>query len=79
MGGKGGYYVNDAPGYWGRYGSPEKIAELASDLYNREDSISFYLPAIQYDYKYSHQINIWGSDSGEDVLIEFIYASNQCG
>lgn len=79
MGGKGGFEINGAPGYWGRYGALEKIVELATRLKGENDDISFSLPAVQYNLKYSHRINIWGSDNPDEVLVEFIYASDQCG
>jgi len=79
LGGKGGYEIYGAPKFWGRYGTPEKIAELAAQLKGEDDDVSFYLPAVQHDLKYSHKINIWGSENGKEVLIEFIYSSDQCG
>jgi len=32
LGGKNGYEINGAPGYWGRYGTLDKIVEIAKNL-----------------------------------------------
>ena len=77
LGGKGGYEIHGATDYWGRYGTPEKIVELASKLKGKEDDISFYMPDVQYDLKYSHKINIWGCENKSKVLIEFIFSDSR--
>ena len=56
LGGKNGYEINGIGNYWGRYGSIDKIVELAKTLENSDQDFEFYYPAKQYDRKYSHQI-----------------------
>ena len=79
LGGKNGYEINGIEGYWGRYASLEKIEELARTLQTENNSFSFYFPAPQYEYKYSHRIFLYGTKKPGSVLIEFEEASDQCG
>jgi len=77
LGGKNGYEINGVANYWGRYGSIDKIVELASSL--EDDEFEFYFPAKQYDFKYSHRIGIEGIKGTTDIEIEYLEASSQCG
>jgi len=77
--GRGGYLIHGGSGYSGRYGTLEKIVELVSEKNSSKGCISFELPAIQYDLKYSHMVNIWIKQDAESIRMEFIYASDQCG
>ena len=77
--GKKSYKVNGVGKYWGKYASVEKIAELALTLKTEDDWFTFYLPAKEYDYKYSHRIGIYGTTEEKIFTIEFLEASSQCG
>lgn len=79
LGGENGLKINGAPGYWGRYASLDKIAELAKQVKDEESNFSISYPAPEYDLKYYHMINIWPSDQVDHVSMEIIRAPDQCG
>ena len=60
--GKKSYKVNGIGKYWGKYASLETIVDLASHLSSPADDFTFYLPAKEYDYQYSHRIGVIGSE-----------------
>jgi hypothetical protein len=57
--GENGFEVNGINSYWGRYANIKKIVELAHNMKDDEDWFSFYFPAEEYDFKYSHRIAIY--------------------
>ena len=79
LGGSGGYKITGTNGYWGRYGTPEKIVELASNLEGENDCISYNLPSALHNRKYSHRVVIWGTKSNKHLLVEFNFSGDQCG
>ncbi len=79
LGGEGGFEVNGIGSYWGRYASIKKIVELAYSMKNDEDWFTFYFPAEEYDFKYSHDIAIYWIEKKGFILFEYTEASNQCG
>lgn len=79
LGAKNGFEINGIGDYWGRYGSIEKIVELAASLVDENDDFTFYFPAKQYERKYSHRIGIAGVSGSDQVEVEYLEASGQCG
>ena len=79
LGGKDGFEINGIEGYWGRYGSIDKIVDLAMSLENADQDFEFYYPAKEYDRKYSHRVSVIGTSEDGIVELEYLEASAQCG
>jgi len=79
LGGENGFEVNGINSYWGRYANIKKIVELAHNMKDDEDWFSFYFPAEEYDFKYSHRIAIYWIEKRGFILFEYHEASDQCG
>jgi len=78
FGGSGGLLVHGAPGYWGRYASPQKVVELCSRLVGPEDDLTLTIPNEQ-EKQFPHSVNIWGHRQSGLVKIEIPSIRTQCG
>lgn len=78
LGGKGGFLVNGASGYWGRYASAQKVVELCSRLVGPEENIALEIPNVKSN-RPAYTVGIWGHQQSGVLTIEIPNWQAQCG